>query len=267
MPQKEGAAMHKGSGASTPKKLLVHFVMLTIGILLVSFSLWLVYLTYFKVAHRTGETLAKKAVSRLDMIYEPFHGADESVLAGSKSKSWCLKCHEDLSHSKSKEVRGMLNAHSFFMACEVCHIAPREGERFEYKWIQRGTSIPLAELKGPPGEYGGTIIPFKIEKGISRRLDENPEALQLLDESATHENDEDLQKRKMRLNTDIHKEFSPKPIFCDECHRENGPLDFSQLMYSPQRAQLLTFGEGANVIKQYKDFYLPSLMRNARRER
>ncbi|MFA5241216.1 MAG: hypothetical protein WC392_02445 [Sulfuricella sp.] len=259
--------MHKGSGASAPKRLLVHFVMLTIGILLVSFSIWLVYLTYFKGAQRDEETLAKKAVPRQEMLYESFHGIDESVLAGSKSKSWCLKCHEDLSHSKSKEARGMLNAHSFFLACEVCHIAPKEGEKFEYKWLQRGSNTPLTALKGQPGDYGGTIIPFKTENGVSRRLDENPEALQFLDESAAKDSDGDYEKRKMRLNTDIHKEFSPKPIFCDECHRENGPLDFVQLMYSPQRAQLLTFGEGANIIKQYKDFYLPSLMRNTRSER
>lgn len=259
--------MHKNGGASAPKRFLVHLVMLTIGILLVAFSIWLVYLIYFKGAYRTGETLAKKAVPRQEMIYEPFHGVTESVLAGSKSKSWCLKCHEDYSHSRSKEVRGMLNAHSFFLACEVCHIAPKEGERFEYKWMQRGTDIPLTELKGPPGDYGGTIIPFRTEKGASRRLDENQEAQQLLDESAAKDSDEDLQKRKMRLNADIHREFSPKPIFCDECHKDNGPLDFAQLMYSPQRAQRLTSGEGANVIRQYKDFYLPSLARNGRRER
>jgi len=241
--------------------------MLAIGILLVAFSIWLVYLTYFKSAYRTGETLAKKAIPRQEMIYEPFHGVNDSVLAGSKSKSWCLKCHEDLPHSKSKEVRGMLNAHSFFLACEVCHIAPKEGERFTYKWLQRSTDIPLAELKGPPGDYGGTIIPFRSAKGTAKRLDENPEALQLLDESAANDSDDDLQKRKMRLNSDIHKEFSPKPIFCDECHRAKGALDFTQLMYSPQRAQRLTFGEGANIIKQYKDFYLPSLTRDARKER
>lgn len=258
--------MHKGRGASAPKRFLIHLVMLAIGIFLLAFCVWLVYLTYFKEA-RTGEALARKTITRQEMVYEPFHGVDESVLAGSKSKSWCLKCHEDFSHSKSMEVRGMLNAHSFFMACEVCHIAPREGERFEYKWLQRGTNIPLAALNGRPGDYGGTIIPFKIEKGVSRRLDENQEAQQLLDTSAAKDSDDDLQKRKMRLNTDIHKEFSPKPIFCDECHREKGPLDFAQLMYSPQRTQRLTFGEGANVIKQYKDFYLPSLVRNTRKER
>lgn len=259
--------MHKGSGASAPKRFLVHLTMLTIFILLAAFSFWLLWLTYFKGAYRTGETLSKKAVPRQEMIYEPFHGIDESVLAGSKSKSWCLKCHEDFSHSKSKEVRAMLNAHSFFMACEVCHIAPKESERFEYKWLQRGTDIPLADLKGQPGDYGGTIIPFRIEKGAAKRLDENREAQQLLDESAAKDTGGDLQKRKMLLNADIHKELSAKPIFCDECHKEKGPLDFAQLMYSPQRAQRLTFGEGANVIKQYKDFYLPSLARSGRRER
>lgn len=255
--------MHNGGHTSAPKRLLIHAVMLSIGIFLFAFCIWLVYLTYFKDTH-TGEALARKSIARQEMIYEPFHGVDDSVLAGSKSKSWCLKCHEDYSHSKSKEVRGMLNAHSFFMACEVCHIAPKEGEQFEYKWLQRGTDIPLTELNGRPGDYGGTIIPFRIEKGVAKRLDQNQEAQQLLDETASKDSDGDLQKRKMRLNTDIHRGFSPKPIFCDECHKENGPLDFVQLMYSPQRVQRLTIGEGASVIKQYKVFYLPSLVRNTR---
>lgn len=36
-------------------------------------------------------------------------------------------------------------------------------------------------------------------------------------------------------------------------------LDFAQLLYSPERAQRLEFGDGATIIKQYKEFYLPSL--------
>ncbi len=257
--------MHKAGNAS--KRFFIHLLMLAIGLLLVAFCLWLVYLTYFRSAYRTSATLEKRAIPRQEMIYEPFHGITEAVHAGSKSKSWCLKCHEDLPHSMSKEVRGMLNAHSFFLACEVCHIAPGEGEHFEYKWLKSGTNIALTELKGPPGDYGASIVPFRIENGVAKRLDENPEALQLLDESAAIDQDEDLQKRKMRLNSDIHKAFSAKPIFCDECHKKNGALDFEQLMYSPQRAHRLTFGEGANIIKQYKDFYLPSLIRNSRRKR
>jgi hypothetical protein len=257
--------VRKGRGAGVP--FLVHFAMATIALLLVAFSVWLVYLVYFKGAYRTGKTLAKLAVPRQEMIYEPFHGVDDSVLAGSKSKSWCLKCHEDYPHSKSKEVRGMLNAHSFFLACEVCHIAPKQGERLEYRWLQRGTDVVLTSLNGLPGDYGGTIIPFRTENGVARRLDENQQAQLLLDESAAIDSDGNLQMRTMHLNADIHKEFSPKPVFCDDCHRDNGLLDFAKLMYPPQRVERLTIGEGANIIKQYKEFYLPSLERNGRRDR
>lgn len=260
-------AMHKNNGASATKRFFVHILMLTIGLMLAAFCIWLVYLTYFKDMSSKNSALSKKSVPRQEILYEPFHGVDDSVLAGSKSKSWCLRCHEDFSHSKSKEVRGMLNAHSFFIACEVCHIAPKPGEQIEYRWMQRGTNTALTSLQGQPGEYGGTIIPFKTENGVSRRLDENLEAQQLLDETTSKDSAGDIQQRKKLLNADIHKEFSPKPIFCDECHRENGPLNFAQLMYPPEVAKRLTFGEGANVIKQYKDFYLPSLTRNARRDR
>ena len=47
------------------------------------------------------------------MIYEPFHGVDDSVLAGSKSKSWCLKCHEDKQvHGVGMEELACLNCHT-----------------------------------------------------------------------------------------------------------------------------------------------------------
>lgn len=258
--------MHNVGSAGPMKRFFIHLTMGAIFILLFAFSAWLVWLTYFRDVSRAGDA-SKRAVPRQEMVYEPFHGIDESVLAGSKSKSWCLRCHEDFSHSKSKEVRGMLNAHSFFMACEVCHIVPKEGERFEYKWLQRGTDTPLTELKGKAGEYGGTIVPFRVEKGVARRLDENAAAKQRLDEVGSKDDGGDLQKRKGLLNAEIHKDLSAKPVFCDECHKEKGTLDFAQLMYSPQRAQRLTFGEGAAVIKQYKEFYLPSLARSGRRER
>ncbi len=261
--------MHKGSAASAPKKFLVHLTMAIIFILLFAFSSWLLWLTYFRDASQSEEALAKRAVSRQEMVYEPFHGAGDSVLEGGKSQSWCLKCHKDYSHSKSKEVRGILNAHSFFMACEVCHIVPKEGERFEYKWLGRSSNLPMTELKGKPGDYGGSIVPFRAEKGFAKRLDENAPANLLLDEAVTANllPDEsgkkgstgDLQALRDRLNTEIHKDLSSKPVFCDKCHKENGMLDFAQLLYSPERAQRLEFGDGATIIKQYKEFYLPSL--------
>jgi len=260
--------MHKDGAAGAPKKFLIHLTMVTIFILLFAFSSWLLWLTYFRNASHE-EALAKRVIPRQEMVYELFHGADESILEGGKSQSWCLKCHKDYSHSKSKEVRGILNAHSYFMACEVCHIVPKEGERFEYKWLRRGSNLPLTELKGKPGDYGGTIVPFKSEKGVAKRLDENApadlfldEAVAtnlLLDEAEKKGSAGDLRKMKDRLNTEIHKDLSSKPIFCDKCHKENGMLDFVQLLYSLERAQRLEFGDGATIIKQYKEFYLPSL--------
>lgn len=261
--------MHNDHTPMTAQRFLVHVLMVTIFIILAAFSGWLVWITYFKGWYQAGPGLAKKAVARQEMVTEPFHGIDNAVLAGLKSKSWCLRCHEDYAHSKSNETRAMLNAHAFFMACEVCHIPPAPGDRVEYKWLSRSdNSSPLAELKGKPGEYGGKIIPFKTENGVVRRLDENAAAVQRLDENwatveraaAAGENLEDIQKRKaLMLNTQIHDDLSKKPIFCDDCHKENGLLNFEQLLYSSQRAKTLTLSQSANVIKRYKEFYLPTL--------
>lgn len=259
----------------TAKRFLVHLLMLTIFVLLAAFSGWLVWLTYFKGWYLSGPGLEKKAVARQEMIHEPFHGIDDSVLAGARSKSWCLKCHEDYPHSKSRETRAMLNAHSFFAACETCHITPKPGEQFQYKWMVRNENIALTELKGKPGEYGGIIVPFKIESGLATRLDFNPAAVKRIEDNWTAmerpdtsgDGLENIQKRKsLMLNTQIHGDLSEKPAFCDNCHRENGLLNFNQLLYSAQRAKTLTLSQGADVIKQYKEFYLPTMRGEARRQ-
>lgn len=267
--------MHDAKTPMTANRLLVHLLMLTIFVLLAAFSGWLVWLTYFKGWYLSGPGLEKKAVARQEMYNEPFHGIDDAVLAGAKSKSWCLKCHEDYPHSKSREARAMLNAHSFFVACETCHVTPKPGEQFQYKWMVRNANTPLAELKGRAGEYGGTIVPFRMESGLATRLDENPAAVKRLEDNwtAMERRDgedaslENIQKRKsLLLNTQIHGDLSEKPVFCDNCHRENGLLNFKQLLYSEQRAKTLTLSQGADVIKQYKEFYLPTMRGEGRRQ-
>ena len=35
--------------------------------------------------------------------------------------SICVRCHGNVPHDKSKEVRAFLNMHVFYVACETCH--------------------------------------------------------------------------------------------------------------------------------------------------
>lgn len=258
------------SQAGPVKRLLVHLLMATIFLILAAFCIWLLWMTYFKSSYRTGEALSKRAIPRQEMAVEPYHGLDESIQAGAQSTSWCEQCHEDLPHGKSEQTRGLLNAHSFFVACEVCHIAPGGGDRFEYRWLRRGSDAPLLALEGHAGDYGGTIVPFRVEGGTARRLDATPvgaaeriQAYKGLLEQRRRESGETtpaLKEQMKSANTEIHKALSEKPVFCDQCHRDNGLIDFAKLMYPPIRARQLTFGEGAAVVMQYKQFYLPKLV-------
>ena len=264
------------SQAGTVKRLLVHLLMATIFLILAAFCVWLLWMTYFKSADRSA-ALARRAIPRQDIAVEPYHGLDESIRAGAESASWCEQCHEDLPHGKSEQMRGLLNAHSFFAACEVCHIAPAERDRFAYRWLRRGSDTPLDKLEGHAGEYGGTIVPFRIEGGSAKRLDAAPagaaertQAYKALMEQRRRESGETtpaLKAQMQPLNAEIHKTLSEKPVLCDQCHRQNGLLDFAKLMYPPQRAQQLTFGEGAAVVMQYKEFHLPKLVEEAQAPR
>jgi formate dehydrogenase subunit gamma len=245
---------------------MVHLVMGATFLLLFGFALWLVWITYFRSTFGTWSVASSPPVARSETAFEPFHGTGAAALAGNRSGSWCLGCHLDYSHAKSKEQRAFLNSHSFFMACEVCHVVPAEKEHFDYRWLARDTGIPLTELKGRPGDYGGAIVPFgKGNDGTVLRLDETGErdfAQAFVDRKVML----DVKRDKTALER-IHVHLAAKPVGCDGCHRERGLLDFGKLLYPEQRAQRLRLGEGAHVVGQYKTFYMPSLSRETRRER
>lgn len=255
-----------GDGATPARAgMLVHLLMAVAFLLLLGFALWLVWITYFRSSFGTWSMTPPPAVERHVAEFEPFHGVGSSALLENRSGSWCLGCHKDYSHSKSKEKRAFLNAHSYFMACETCHTLPPAGETFDYAWLAHGSGTALTELKGPAGEYGGTIVPLRAGAGARVRLDETGErayAQQFIDRQTAL----DPERDKPVLEK-IHGHLAAKPVTCDACHRDRGLLDFGKLLYSPQRAQRLRVGEGAHVVGQYKVFYLPSLSRESRQER
>ena len=262
--QQRIATMHDYVKIHPVKRLFIDLLMGGVFLLLAAFALWLIWLTFFRSIYDTGFAEAYQARTEMERIAlgigvgsEHFHNLDQAVLAGAESPSLCLKCHGNYPHSKAPDVRAFLNAHAFFITCEVCHIRPEEGEPLVYKWLDNKTGLELLTLKGTPGNYGGMIVPIKIEKGVGRRLDESTDKTfieQYLELRATFNADQQAEA-KVR----IHKEISTKPIFCNECHDEAGILDFVKLKYSPIEVNRLESGEVVTMITKYKKFYLPTM--------
>ncbi len=246
------------------KRWLIHPFMASLFIIQFSFFGWLVWITYFRPlvmeSRLSGDPEDLEEVlyeTREDSLRGHFHNVDETINIERQNTSLCLKCHGTYPHSKARDVRSFLNAHAFFMACEVCHIRRDRGQVVVYKWIKAGTGEELQVLDGPPGNYGGIIVPFLREKGHLKRLDQalNRKAILKYIESRNSLTADEAAELKLR----IHKKISSRPVFCDECHRKKGYLDFEKLLYPPHRIEILTSTEVVGMIKKYKEFYLPTM--------
>jgi hypothetical protein len=56
----------------------------------------------------------------------------------------------------------------------------------------------------------------------------------------------------------LHEHISDKPVFCSDCHKKDGYLDFKELGFPKQRIDHLNSTEIVGMIEKYKKFYLPS---------
>jgi len=244
-------------------RFAIHFLMSLIFIFLFTFCLWLIWITYFRASYDVG-TAPQVYSSAMDEIahgqqkmYEHFHNIDAAVLTGKESSSLCLECHGNYPHSKAPDVRSFLNAHAYFAACEVCHIQRKSGDGMEYKWLSDKDGKELTELKGKAGMYGGKIVPIIYQGGKMRRLDE----------STDKEFIEEFLKLRNTFNADqqaeaklrIHKDISAKPVFCDDCHKKDGYLNFKELHYEQHVARRLEIGSVGKMVLKYKEFYLPTM--------
>ena len=187
-----------------------------------------------------------------------FHESDQPFFTDEKTAPLCLRCHGNFCHVKSEEFRSYYNMHTFFLACETCHIRNAPGNMLAFKWFDDRTGAPVAELKGKDGNYGAKIVPVREGPAGAERLDAFPEealALEFLKNKDTYAagRREDIKKRLM-------KHISKEPIRCEECHCANGYLNYMSLGYDSIRSSELSRIEIVRLIQQYKGFRFPVML-------
>ncbi|MBA4366860.1 MAG: hypothetical protein C0403_04400 [Desulfobacterium sp.] len=190
-----------------------------------------------------------------------FHHIDFNVIPD--KGSYCITCHGDIPHDKSKELRAFANMHASFIACQTCHIR-LEGEKRTgvFKWYARGTGeITDSPVKEGvlPGRYQAKIIPFENENGRLQRMD-NPERMLFAAEFKKKEPElSELQKTKARKI--IHNIVSKQPHICEDCHQQQAPiLPFKELGYPEKRVNAFISTEVIGMIKNYTKFYMPRML-------
>lgn len=194
------------------------------------------------------------------------------------SASMCVKCHGNVAHNESKELRSFLNMHAFYLACETCHATPEEGApAWQFRWYDKDTGeiVPnptaLAEIEEiytseeflhsypTYGNYGAKIVPGAGE-GNEFKLLHGAKEMLFVEKFITEQ--ERLQpEQKSQMKTVIHRKVANEPVECDGCHtQEDQYFSFAELGYPPTRERELTNTAVVGMIRKYKEFYIPSFL-------
>ncbi len=193
-----------------------------------------------------------------ELRFRHFHNVDQTLMVEKRAPSLCLRCHGNYPHSKSKEIRALLNMHTFFAACEVCHVRSKNGEKLEFYWFDNETGKIVTQIKPSDGNYGAKIVPvIKSKEGLKR-----------LDNPVTEEYAKQFMQSWAKYNLDqrslakyqLHKYLAQKPVQCNECHRPKKPyLNFAELGYPKSWVIELTGTEVAGMVDKYMKFYIPTM--------
>ena len=156
------------------KKIYVFLVKAIFATPLVLFGLWLLQMLYTPGVDAQKLAAVQKPAEEEGIFrgilrsHKPlgrghFHMIDADREKHEPYQPLCLTCHGTFPHSKEKKVRSLLNFHTGFMACAVCHVRkdPEAQDHF-FIWVDRATGITSLAVEGEYGKYSAKIFPVKI---------------------------------------------------------------------------------------------------------
>ena len=77
----------------------------------------------------------KDKIASLDeSYYKSYHENEKFAITRLDDKSSCRVCHPLYPHSENNKVRAMLNMHTGFMVCEVCHLKKDNIPSLSFDW-------------------------------------------------------------------------------------------------------------------------------------
>jgi hypothetical protein len=250
--------------------LYIFLVKAIFSLPLLIFGLWLLQILYAP-GLMTKKPTAQSEIIEEDGIFrkiyrsdqsvprDHFHMVDETLTQPEPYQPICLTCHGTFPHSKEKKVRSLLNLHTGFMACAVCHFRKDGAEKtFTFIWVDRSTGIMSAAVAGGYGKYPAKIFPMRTtaegRETVIRPVSEKA-AREFIKLKEKYTPDQIAQAK-----TKLHEQISKKPVFCVDCHKKDGYLNFTNLGFPGHRVNYLASSEVAGMIEKYETFYLPEVI-------
>ena len=199
-----------------------------------------------------------------------FHIKEQSFIANLEDKTSCKVCHQIYPHTKEPFVRTLLNMHTGYLVCEVCHLDRSKFTVSRYGWVQtkevyfQGEAFgsfydPLHKLTKRPESTLSRIAPFVNREGELQALMntwDTDGAIKVCS-SRTRLGKEEKALEISHYHRDVVK--MKHTTACEECHSANGLIDFQAIGFSKERSDVLINLDIGNIIKQYEVFYMPDL--------
>jgi hypothetical protein len=223
-----------------------------------------------------------------------YHKDEKFVITSLDDKSSCRVCHPLYPHSNNNKVRALINMHTGYLICEVCHLKSEKLDNITYEWkapetfefigqpygthstrekeetaetegmVSRMLKIFSSEKDDSAGEQKteyliSRIAAFSGEKGRKKILmntTDNKKAEEFKVKEHTL-SPGDKEKELQYFHRDIaRKEIS---VACNGCHSADGMLDFRKLGFNEKTTKDLQYMNIKSLVTKYETFIIPNL--------
>ena len=215
-------------------------------------------------ASKTDEVLLSNSKDK------KIHAGQQLALSHVKAQSSCNLCHPIYPHSKKVFARAVLNLHTSYIICEVCHYRKEEFEHISYDWI---TTDDVKFLGKPFGSYydprkKSTATSSDSLSRIAPYVYKDGEKILLMtswdmDKTRVYEEKEpelNLHEKKIGMRH-LHRGIGKMEVIeaCDVCHTEKGMLNFRRLGFSDNRIRHLLSINTKGILQKYQTFFMPNI--------
>jgi hypothetical protein len=201
-----------------------------------------------------------------------FHKKEQSFITRLDDETACRVCHPLYPHTENKLVRALLNMHTGFMLCEVCHFKKEGVVNVTYDWNDTENATfsgePFGTFYNPKTEktltsehFISRIAVFAKDNG-NRKLVIDSEDIRQAKEFVLKEKNMSADQKAKALDY-FHRQTAKKEISvaCDECHSTKSILNFQQLGFDEKTTNHLMLLNIKGLVTKYETFYFPQMLR------
>lgn len=199
------------------------------------------------------------------------HAKEQSFIVRLDDESACRVCHPLYPHGENKLVRALLNMHTGFMLCEVCHLKKENLADYIFEWNDTENATfsgePFGTYYNPNPQKATTptsehfisrIAVFAKGKGLLTDSEDIGKANEFLSSEKNLSPDQRAQALDFFHRHIAKKEIS---VACDECHSSNSILDFQHLGFDSKKTHNLMMLNIKGLVTKYETFYFPQMLR------